>query len=389
LTADSSGLEFSVVASQDAARAGEIHLHGKTLHTPAFMPVGTLATVKSLSIEDLIHIEAECILGNTYHLHLRPGENVVAELGGVHRFMGGWPGLVLTDSGGFQVFSLAHLRSLNEDGVTFRAHTDGSTHVFTPESVVAVQEALGSDIMMVLDECPPHTLSREEASASAERTRRWAERAQQAHSGASALFGICQGGMYPELRRESALGLRSLDFPGYAIGGLGVGEEKPVMYEMLHASTGELPEDRPRYLMGIGTPDDLVNGVAAGVDMFDCVLQTREARNGALLTRNGRLNINNAQFAVDPGPIESECDCSTCRIHTRAYLHHLFRNRELLAYRLATVHNLRWTIKLMQDIRTAVIEGTFAQFRTSFLERFHPPDRSRREDRGNRGRERQ
>ena len=343
------------------------------------MPVGTLATVKSLSIDDLVNIEASCILGNTYHLHLRPGADVVAQLGGLHSFMGGWPGLILTDSGGYQVFSLAHLRSVKEEGVTFRAHTDGLSHLFTPESVVGLQEKLGSDIMMVLDECPPHTASYDDAKQSADRTWRWAQRAKAAWNGESnALFGITQGGMYGGLRSESAGRLSELGFPGYGIGGLGIGQDKATMGEMLTASLSELPVDKPRYLMGIGAPEDLVDGVAAGVDMFDCVLQTREARNGGFLTRRGRLNINNARFALDAEPIEESCDCSTCAVYTRAYLHHLFRNRELLGYRLATIHNLRWTLRLMRDMRESIESSSFGVFRERFLAEFQPPDRARR-----------
>jgi queuine tRNA-ribosyltransferase len=335
------------------------------------MPVGTLATVKSLSVEDLERIGAECILANTYHLHLRPGEEIVAELGGLHLFMGGWPGLILTDSGGYQVFSLAKLRTLNEEGVTFRAHTDGSTHVFTPESVVEIQQSLGSDIMMPLDECPAHTLSHQDARDSAELTARWAERALRTwNRGSGTLFGICQGGMHADLRHTSAQQIGSLGFPGHAIGGLGVGEEKAMLHEMLHASMAELPKEKPRYLMGIGAPDDLVNGVAAGVDLFDCVLQTREARNGGLLTRRGRVNITNARFALDPDPVEETCDCSTCQTYSRAYLHHLFRNRELLGYRLATIHNVRWTIRLMQTMRDRLLEGSFEPFRRAFLHEY-------------------
>ncbi|HZT96804.1 MAG TPA: tRNA guanosine(34) transglycosylase Tgt [Chloroflexota bacterium] len=350
------------------ARACRLEMRGKSMETPAFMPVGTLATVKSLSLEDLEEVGAECILGNAYHLHLRPGEETVAKLGGLHRFMGGWPGLILTDSGGFQVFSLAHLRSIDDEGVTFQAHTDGSTHRFTPESVVAIQEALGSDIMMCLDECPPHTMDRTAAVESMDRTYRWAARSRgaQAPTGA-ALFGITQGAMFADLRRESARQIVSLDFPGYAVGGLAIGEEKSVMLEMLNASVAGLPASKPRYLMGVGAPEDLFAGVAAGIDMFDCVLQTRTARTGALLTRHGRMNISNARFTEDPEPVERECDCSTCARYSRAYLHHLFRNRELLGYRLATVHNVRWTLRLMADIRRSIVEGGFRELQEEFL----------------------
>ncbi|HEV3312035.1 MAG TPA: tRNA guanosine(34) transglycosylase Tgt [Chloroflexota bacterium] len=372
---DPKELRFSISARDESstgvfARAGHIRLNGKTLDTPAFMPVGTLATVKSLSIQDLINIEAGCILGNTYHLHLRPGEEVIAELGGLHRFMGGWPGLILTDSGGYQVLSLARLRSLDENGVTFQAHTDGSTHVLTPESVVEIQQRLGSDIMMVLDECPPHTASFEQAAAGADRTLRWAERSAATWGGFGALFAISQGAMYKDLRRRHAQEIARLEFPGFAVGGLGIGEDKQTMKSMLSASLSELPVDRPRYLMGIGAPEDLVNSVAAGVDLFDCVLQTREARNGALLSRSGRVNINNARFEKDPGPIENTCDCSTCATYSRAYLHHLFRNKELLGYRLASIHNLRWTIRLMQEMRANILVGTFDQYRDEFLAGF-------------------
>lgn len=343
------------------------------------MPVGTVGTVKSLSVRDLKQIEAECILGNTYHLHLRPGEDTVRALGGLHQFMGGWPGLILTDSGGYQVFSLAHLRTLTKRGVTFRAHTDGSTHEFTPESAVAIQESLGSDIMMALDVCPAHTAGRAEARTAAELTLHWAKRAKAAWSGSQVqLFGICQGGMHAEIRKQSASDLARLDLPGYGIGGLGVGESKELMYAMLPASVCELPEDKPRYLMGIGAPEDLFNAVALGVDVFDCVLQTREARNGGLLTRSGRLNVNNARYARDAGPVEAGCDCETCDAYSRAYLHHLFRTRELLAYRLASLHNLRWTLNLMAEIRRSIEAGDFEELRAQFIASYKPPNRGER-----------
>lgn len=364
----------SSTAEHNTARAGVLRIGDKMLPTPAFMPVGTLATVKSLSLEDLLAIDAPCILANTYHLHLRPGEDVVANLGGLHSFMGGWPRLILTDSGGYQVFSLAHLRSVDEGGATFRAHTDGSAHRFTPESVMEIQEKLGSDIMIALDECPPHTTGYEQARESAKRTARWAARAQESHRDRDGiLFPVSQGGMHEDLRQESARELAELEFDGYAIGGLGIGEEKDVMRRMLQASLSPLPVSKPRYLMGIGAPEDLVAGVAAGVDMFDSVLQTREARNGGLLTRGGRVNINNARFSEDPAPVEEGCDCSTCRTYSRAYLHHLFRNRELLGYRLATIHNLRWTVSLMHEIRHSLQAGTFSDFAPDFLEAYPAP----------------
>jgi queuine tRNA-ribosyltransferase len=353
------------------ARAGLLRLNGRELQTPAFMPVGTLGTVKTLSTRDIIETGAQCILGNTYHLHLRPGEDVVAEAGGLHAFMGGWPGLILTDSGGFQVFSLAHLRTIDDDGVAFRAHTDGSLHRFTPETVVAIQVGLGSDIAMVLDECTAFGVPRERAIEAATRTFRWAERARAVtETGASVLFGITQGGMFEDLRHQSSRDLASLDFPGYAIGGLGLGETKREFRKLLRASTGALPPEKPRYLMGIGAPEDLIHGVQAGVDMFDCVLQTREARTGGLLTQAGRVNITNSRFARDFGPIEDGCDCSTCVSYSRAYVHHLFRNRELTGYRLATLHNVRWTIRLMETVRGCILAGTFDEFALEFLAGF-------------------
>lgn len=374
-------LNYRLITSQESeeglsARLGQLNVNDKTLQTPAFMPVGTLGTVKGLSLEDLETIGVECMLGNTYHLHLRPGEDLIARLGGLHTFVGGWKGLILTDSGGYQVFSLAHLRTIDETGVTFQAHTDGATHVFTPESVVAIQERLGSDIMMTLDECPPSNLPWEEAKNAANRTARWAVRAQQAYGGGpGVLFAVTQGGMHEGLRATSASDLASLDFPGYGIGGLGIGESKETSKRMLAASIRHLPADKPRYLMGIGAPEDLVRGVAAGVDMFDCVLQTREARNGGLLTRTGRLNINNARFAEDLGSIEDNCDCYTCARYSRSYLHHLFRTRELLGYRLATIHNVRWTLNLMEAIRANIRQKTFDEFARAFLAIYRPAER--------------
>lgn len=374
-------VSFDIVASDAStqARIGILHTSRSSIPTPVFMPVGTLATVKSLSPDDLHDIGARIILANTYHLHLRPGEDIIACLGGLHEFAA-WNQAILTDSGGFQVFSLDHLRRISEEGVTFRAHTDGSTHTFTPESTVAMQESLGSDIMMVLDECPPHGSSFAAALEASKRTTRWAERARRTQTRRdAALFGITQGAMHAALRRQSARDIACLDFPGYAIGGLGVGEDKPTMYEMLRVSVAELPAARPRYLMGIGAPEDIFIAVAMGVDMFDCVLQTRTARNGALLTDHGRLNIRNARFRCDPGPIDPACDCSTCRVFSRAYLHHLFRNDELLGYRLASIHNLRWTLKLMDTIRASIATGSFTAYRDAFLAEYRPPDARIRE----------
>jgi len=343
------------------------------------MPVGTQGTVKSLTPDDLRGAGAGIILGNTYHLYLRPGSGLIESLGGLHRFMA-WDRSILTDSGGFQVFSLGHLRDIDEEGVTFRSHIDGSTHRFTPESVVRIQEELGPDIAMILDECTSYPSTEEEARASFERTTRWAERARHAHScGDQALFGIVQGGMYAHLRRESAEQMVALGFPGYGIGGLSVGEPKPLFYEMMTASASCLPEDRPRYVMGVGAPEDLFEAVANGIDMFDCVLQTRLGRNGGLLTRAGRLNIRNARYRTDSGPIDPWCDCETCRTFSLAYLHHLFRTEELLAYRLASLHNIRWTIKLVEGMRQSIRDGGFAAYRASFMEGYTPPSVELRE----------
>lgn len=374
--------EFSVLTADGAtaARTGRLLTAHGVVETPVFMPVGTQATVKTLTPADLRSIGAHIILGNTYHLYLRPGSELVARLGDLHGFMA-WDRSILTDSGGFQVFSLGHMRKLSEEGATFRSHIDGSSHLFTPEGVVRIQEELGSDIAMVLDECTPYPTTERDARISFERTSRWAARARQAHRREDqAQFGIVQGGMYAELRRESAAQLVDLDFPGYGIGGLSVGEPKPLFYEMLAVSAAALPNAKPRYLMGVGAPEDLFEAVSNGVDMFDCVLQTRLGRNGALFTRAGRVNIKNARFRTDPGPIDPTCDCDTCLTFTRAYLHHLFRAEELLAYRLASLHNLRWTIKLVQEMREHIRAGTFAAFRQDFLAGYAAPDSAVRDE---------
>jgi queuine tRNA-ribosyltransferase len=369
-------LGFRVLAGDatTSARTGELRTAHGCIETPAFMPVGTQATVKSLTPDDLTAAGAGIILGNTYHLHLRPGADLIARQGGLHAFMA-WGRPILTDSGGFQVFSLGHLRELDDEGVTFRSHIDGSLHRFTPESVVRIQEELGSDIAMVLDECTSYPATEEEARRSAERTVVWAERAREVHRRSDqVLFGIVQGGMHAELRRESAARLVALDFPGYGIGGLSVGEPKPLFYEMMAVSAGELPDGKPRYVMGVGAPEDLFEAVASGIDMFDCVLQTRLGRNGVLLTRAGRINIRNARFREDSGPADPWCDCYACRTFSLAYLHHLFRAEELLAYRLASLHNVRWTIKLVEEMRTAIRAGTFGDLRATFLTGYTPPN---------------
>ena len=348
------------------ARLGRIITPHGEIATPAFAPVGTQATVKALDPRDLRELGAELILSNTYHLYLRPGADLIAELGGLHRFMG-WDGPILTDSGGFQVFSLAERRKVRDEGVEFRSHIDGSRHLFTPEMVIRVQEQLGADIIMVLDECAPPTDRAYNEQALA-RTHAWAARCRAAQTrDDQALFGIVQGGVFADLRRQSAEFLVGLDFPGYAIGGLSVGESKEQMYAMLDATTPLLPADKPRYLMGVGAPEDLLEGVARGVDLFDCVLPTRLARNAALLTRRGRLNIRNARFERDPAPIEEGCGCYTCRHFSRAYLRHLFKAGEILAARLATIHNVHFLLQLMRDIRAAIAADRFPAFKAEFL----------------------
>jgi queuine tRNA-ribosyltransferase len=348
------------------ARAGVFTTPHGDIPMPVFAPVGTQATVKAVSPDELEKAGATLILGNTYHLYLRPGAETIAKLGGLHRFMG-WPHPLLTDSGGFQVFSLRELRQVDKDGVTFRSHLDGSQHRFTPENVVAIQEKLGADIIMCLDECAP-PLDRAYNERALARTHRWAERCRDAQTREDqALFGIVQGGVFADLRRTSARFVTSLDFPGYAIGGLSVGETKEQMHAMLDVVTPLLPEDRPRYLMGVGSPEDLFEGVSRGVDLFDCVLPTRVARNGGLLTRRGRINIRNARFAEDPAPIEEGCDCYACQHFSRAYLRHLVKSNEILGMRLATVHNLRFMLRLMAEIRQSIVDGTFAAFKEAFL----------------------
>jgi queuine tRNA-ribosyltransferase len=332
------------------------------------MPVGTQATVKTLSPQDLRDLGAEIILSNTYHLFLRPGHELIREFGGLHPFMG-WDRPVLTDSGGFQVFSLAELRKITEEGVTFQSHIDGGAkHFITPEYAVEIQEALGADIIMAFDECIPFPATRDYAQESLERTHRWAKRCAAAKKDTGqALFGIVQGGMYPELRKQSADALVDIGFDGYAVGGLSVGETKPVMYEMIDASVPHLPGDRPRYLMGVGTPEDLVEGVDRGIDMFDCVMPTRNARNGTFFTSFGKLVIKNARYERDKGPLDPECGCYTCGNFSRAYLRHLFNAGEVLALRLGTIHNLFFYLSLMRNVRKSIDEGRFREFKKEFL----------------------
>ncbi len=358
--------ELTARDAQSAARAGYFHTPHGAIPTPVFAPVGTQATVKSVSPRELQELGASLILANTYHLYLRPGAELIARLGGLHGFMQ-WPGPILTDSGGFQVFSLEHLRKVSDDGVTFRSHIDGSEHLFTPERVIDIEEKLGADIIMCFDECAD-PCDREYSRAAMERTHRWAARCRAAQRRTDqALFGIVQGGVFADLRRESAHFLTGLDFPGYAIGGLSVGESKQEMHAILDEMAAVLPENKPRYLMGVGSPEDLFEGVARGVDIFDCVLPTRIARNGALFTRRGRLNIRNARFAEDSGPIEEGCTCYACTNFSRAYVRHLIMAEEILGLRLTTLHNLHFLIHLAGRIRESIISGTFGQVKEEFL----------------------
>lgn len=366
---------FKRINSDGAARLSVFHTPHGAIHMPAFAPVGTLANVKTLEPRDLAEAGCELVLANTYHLYLRPGHELIERLGGLHTFMA-YDGPILTDSGGYQVFSLAHNRRLDDDGVTFRSHVDGSLHRFTPESVMAVEQALGPDIAMVLDECP-NPLDRAANEQALARTHRWAERCKAAHTRPDqALFGIVQGGIFPDLRQTGADFLTALDFPGYAIGGLAVGETKAQMYATLDETCPALPADKPRYLMGVGAPEDIVEAVYRGVDMFDCVLPTRIARNGALFTPQGRINLRNAQYAEDPRPVQEGCGCYTCRTFSRAYLRHLYKAREISALRFGTIHNVYFMQDLMRRIRQSIAEGCFADFRADFLANYQISDQA-------------
>jgi queuine tRNA-ribosyltransferase len=351
--------DFDLAATSGRARAGTLSTPHGTLLTPVFAPVGTAATVKALTPAQLADLGASLVLANTYHLYLRPGDELVRDMGGLHAFMQ-WPGPMLTDSGGFQVFSLASTRTVDDDGVTFKSHIDGSLHRFTPEKSVHIQENLGADIIMAFDECPPpHDRAYNEAALA--RTHAWAARCLAAKTRPDqALFGIVQGGVFPDLRRESARYLAGLDFPGYAIGGLAVGESKDEMHAMLDLLHPELPAGKPRYLMGVGTPEDLISGVRRGIDMFDCVLPTRLARNGAAMLRRGRrLHLKNAEHARQPGPLDPDCDCYTCRNFSRAYLRHLVVAKEILGAVLLSLHNVRVLLRLMAEMRQAILEDRF------------------------------
>ncbi|MEI3614988.1 tRNA guanosine(34) transglycosylase Tgt [Pseudogracilibacillus sp. SO30301A] len=363
--------ELIKTCKQTGARLGKIHTPHGSFDTPIFMPVGTLATVKTMSPEELVEMNAQIILSNTYHLWLRPGEDIVKEAGGLHNFMN-WDRPILTDSGGFQVFSLSKIRDIKEEGVHFRHHLSGEKLFFSPEKAMQVQNDLGPDIMMVLDECPPYPATYDYMEKSVNRTSRWAERCLEAHRRKEdqALFGIIQGGEYKDLRKQSAKDLISLDFPGYAIGGLSVGEPKDIMYGMLEATTPLMPSDKPRYLMGVGSADSLIEGAIRGVDMFDCVLPTRIARNGTCMTSKGRLVVRNATYARDFSPIDENCDCYTCRNYSRAYIRHLINTNEIFGFRLTTYHNLYFLLELMKQVRNAISEDRLGDFRETFFENY-------------------
>ncbi|SEP92943.1 tRNA guanosine(34) transglycosylase Tgt [Piscibacillus halophilus] len=363
--------ELIKTCKQTGARLGRVTTPHGSFETPVFMPVGTLATVKTMAPEELKDIGANIILSNTYHLWLRPGEDIVEEAGGLHKFMN-WDGSILTDSGGFQVFSLSDMRKIEEKGVHFRNHLSGEKLFLSPEGATKIQNSLGSDIMMAFDECPPYPATYDYMKSSVERTSRWAERCLEAHQkpDQQGLFGIVQGGEYEDLRKQSAQDLISLDFPGYAIGGLSVGEPKDVMNRVLDFTTPLLPDDKPRYLMGVGSPDSLVDGAIRGVDMFDCVLPTRIARNGTCMTSKGRVVVRNAKFARDFTPLDDDCDCYTCRNYTKAYLRHLIKTNETLGIRLTTYHNLYFLVKLMKDVREAIKEDRLGDFRDQFFDQY-------------------
>ena len=356
-------LAFTVEATDGRARLGRLETAHGAVHTPAFMPVGTQAAVKGLTVDTVRASGAQIVLGNTYHLMIRPGADRIARLGGLHAFMN-WPGPILTDSGGFQVMSLAQLRTIQEDGVTFRAHTDGSRHHLTPAGAVAIQHALDSDITMVLDECTPWPATEAEAADSMRRSMRWAALCKEAFvpRPGYGLFGIVQGGVFPALRSESAAALTEIGFDGYAVGGLAVGEGQAQMLAVLDGLEGVLPAERPRYLMGVGTPDDIVKAVLRGIDMFDCVLPTRSGRTARAYTARGTLNMRNARHAEDPSPVDATCACPTCADYSRAYVHHLFRTGEMLGPILLSQHNLYFYQRLMADLRTAIADGRLDAF---------------------------
>jgi queuine tRNA-ribosyltransferase len=360
--------------SKTKARRGVIHTPHGSIETPVFMPVGTLATVKAMKPETVKNLGNEgshIILSNTYHLYLRPGHEIVRQAGGLHKFMN-WDRAILTDSGGFQVFSLGDLRKITEEGVAFRSHIDGSSHMFTPEKSIEVQNALGSDIMMAFDECAPYPADRRYVTDSLNRTTRWLERCKKQHTNIEqqSLFGIMQGGMYKDLRKESAKQIVDLDLPGYAIGGLSVGEPKDLMYDIMDECVDALPKDKARYLMGVGSPDCLIEGVERGIDMFDCVLPTRVARNGTAFTSVGKVAIKNAKYEKDFFPLDPDCDCYTCRNYSKAYLRHLYKSGEILSSMLLTEHNLHFLVHMMENMRKAIENDAFSEYKKAFYERY-------------------
>ena len=368
----SSPIQFELIKTckQSGARLGILHTPHGDIPTPIYMPVGTQATVKAMTPHEMESLGTKIMLSNTYHLHLRPGEDIVQEAGGLHKFMS-WDHPILTDSGGFQVFSLAGLRKITEEGAAFRSHLDGSKRFISPEKSMDIQQALGADIAMAFDVCSPYPCDHKTAEEAMHRTHRWAERCKKHHTRADqALFGIVQGAFYDDLRIESAKVLTDMDFPGYGIGGLSVGEPKPIMYDMLEKIEPYMPKHKPRYLMGVGTPDCFLEGVLRGVDMFDCVLATRIARNGTVFTRNGRLVIRNATYAHDFEPLEEGCDCYACQHFSRAYIRHLIKAEEITGARLTSIHNLRFLIRMMEEIRQAIMEDRFLDYRREFYDRY-------------------
>ena len=377
-----SSLKFNVEHTCGSARAGVLVTPHGQVPTPAFTPVATQGSVKALGPDEVKEIGARIVLANAYHLYLRPGVGLIRKLGGLHAFSG-WEGPMLTDSGGFQAFSLGGLGRMTDDGILFRSHIDGSEHLFTPESSIRDQVGLGADIIMCLDQCIASSESREAVRLAMDRTHRWALRCRDARRdyprhGSGALFGIVQGGVFEDMRQESAEYVTSLDFDGYAVGGLAVGESKAEMYGVAELVAKLLPRVRPRYLMGVGSPEDLVECVYRGIDMFDCALPTRVARNGALYTPEGRVDITSGRFRDAPGPVQEDCNCYACRRFSAAYLHHLFKTKEILGLRLASMHNLRFILRLMEDIRQAIVEGKLEAFRREFLAAFTPTDEGAR-----------
>jgi queuine tRNA-ribosyltransferase len=362
--------EFEVIAEDGSARAGLLHTPHGVIPTPIFAPVGTVGTVKAIAPRDLTDVGASLILANTYHLHLRPHDEVVRDMGGLHQFMV-WNGPILTDSGGFQVFSLTEINKIDDDGVTFRSHIDGRKLRFTPEVSMQIQQNLGADIIMCFDQCPPPT-DREVVEHAVKRTHDWAVRCREAHPDDSkqALFGIVQGGIFPDLRQKSAEFLQTIGFPGYAIGGLAVGETKQAMYDTLDLTVPVLPNNKPRYLMGVGEPDDLAEGVSRGIDIFDCVMPTRVARHGAALTPHGRINMRNKIYERDDQPLQAGCTCYCCQNFSKAYLRHLVRSKEILGHQLLSIHNIHFLIKHMEQMRQAIIDKRLDAYVQDFLKRY-------------------